>query len=313
MRQQANLEKTRIEAEARAREASQAAAAAAEEEAQRVAEAAAQKAADDAMKADGALNNDAIVEMTQEKVPARLILSQIFNATKTQFDLTPKEIIRLTKAGVSPDVVEQMRNPKRPVPVQTASAPRVPSAPGATPPATPVAPSIPKPNATPVAVPINGAPTPTAIPEVNHTPTPTPAAGGTTVSVPDAMPFRIAAANDIRNDAAQGTPLKFTVMEDFKVNGTVVLAKGAGVFGEITQSSSKGMFKGAKLSFKLIRAEGAGGQDVAVRALGARNKDGVTQRPVETNAKTGNKDVAAAQGTEYVGYIDGAQTVSVPR
>jgi serine/threonine-protein kinase len=318
MRQKAAQEQIRKAAEEQAK------AEAAAAEAQKIAEAAAQKAAEAAMKEDGALNNDAIVEMATEGVPARLILSQIFNATKTQFDLGPKEIIRLTKAGIGPVIIEQMRDPKKPMPVvpptQTAAnmgnqqkqAPATPG--GATP--TPAVPAIPRPNATPTAVPINGSPTMAEIPAVSAR---TPASTGSTasVSIGDALPFRIATASDIRQDAALGSPLKFTVIEDFKVNGITVVPKGASVYGEITLVPGGKKFVGAfgggaKLSFKLTRAEAAGGNDLAVRALGARRSDGPTQRPVETNTKSGSKDIAAMQGTEYIAYVDGAQTLNLP-
>ena len=38
----------------------------------------------------------------------------------------------------------------------------------------------------------------------------------------------------------------------------------------------------------------------------------MTQRPAETNRSGTNKDIAAAQGTEYVAYVDGEQHVTVP-
>jgi hypothetical protein len=48
--------------------------------------------------------------MTQAKVPATVILSQIRSA-KTRFDLSTAEIIRLTRGGVPATVIEAMRNP----------------------------------------------------------------------------------------------------------------------------------------------------------------------------------------------------------
>jgi hypothetical protein len=39
------------------------------------------------------------------------------------------------------------------------------------------------------------------------------------------------------------------------------------------------------------------------------------QRPVEVQGKRGSKDkdIAAAVGTEYLAYVDGAQNVKVPK
>ena len=56
------------------------------------------------------LTNQSIIDMTQAKVPATLIISQI-KSSKTRFDLSTPEIIRLTRGGVSEPVIEAMRNP----------------------------------------------------------------------------------------------------------------------------------------------------------------------------------------------------------
>jgi serine/threonine protein kinase len=56
------------------------------------------------------LTNQNILDMTQAKVPATLIISQI-RSSKTRFDLSTAEIIRLTHGGVPETVIEAMRNP----------------------------------------------------------------------------------------------------------------------------------------------------------------------------------------------------------
>ena len=88
------------------------------------------------------------------------------------------------------------------------------------------------------------------------------------------------------------------------------------VNGEISETSKKkkflGIGGGARLSFTLSKAAGAGGVELNVRALSARRADGATERQVDTG-KSGNKTAAAIQGTEYIGYVDGTQTVNVPK
>ena len=95
-----------------------------------------------------------------------------------------------------------------------------------------------------------------------------------------------------------------------------VLPKGATVSGEISETAGKKKFMnlvgGTKLSFTLSKARGAGNVNLSVRSLSARRADGATQRPVDTG-KSGTKTVAAAQGTEYIGYVDGEQTINVPK
>jgi serine/threonine-protein kinase len=80
----------------------------------------------------GTLTNDNIIDMAQAQVAPSVIISQI-RGSKTNFDLSPGEVIRLSKAGVPAAVIEAMRNPTADV--------------GPTP---PVEPSAPPPVAVPV-------------------------------------------------------------------------------------------------------------------------------------------------------------------
>ncbi len=263
--------------------------------------------------AEETVTNDSILELVKEKVPSSVVLDQIRNAKDTKFDFSTAEIIRLAKGGVSPVIIDQMRNPKRVAPPaaapvnvkQTTPAPAVASVK----PAVPAVPA-PAPVAEPAPAPVATAPPPPPTPAPPATPQTTP------VTVPDATPFRIALAADIPLDVELGAPVKFTVLEDFKVGGITVLPKGMGVNGEISETSKKkkflGIGGGAKLSFTLSKAFGAGGVQLNVRALAARRADGATERQVDTG-KSGNKTTAAIQGTEYIGYVDGTQTVNVPK
>jgi predicted Ser/Thr protein kinase len=258
---------------------------------------------------DGTLSNDGVLEMVKESVPTQVILGQIRSSAKTNFDLSTPEIIRLTKGGVPGTVIEAMRNPKR-APAPSASAPA--SAKQSTPPR-------PEPAAAPANAPVP-APEPAPAPVAVATPPPTvppPAATPqtTNVVVSDGMPFTIALAADVPSDADIGRPLRFTAVQDFRVRGVLVIPKGAAVTGQISETAKK-KFLGigaGKLSFELSKAETAAGQQLSVRALAARRNDGATQRPVETSARTGSKDIVAAQGAQYIAYVDGEQSVTVPQ
>ena len=257
---------------------------------------------------DGTLNNDGVLEMVKESVPTQVILSQI-RSSKTNFDLSTPEVIRLTKGGVPAGVIEVMRNPKRaPAPSAPATASAKPSPPPKPEPAAPANAPIPAPEPAPAPVAVV-APPPTVPPP------PAAAPQTTNVVVSDAMPFTIALSADVPSDADMGRPLRFTAVQDFRVRGVVVIPKGAAVTGQISETAKK-KFLGigaGKLSFELLKAETAGGQQLNVRALAARRNDGSTQRPVETNARTGSKEIVAAQGTQYIAYIDGEQSVTVPQ
>jgi serine/threonine protein kinase len=266
---------------------------------------------------DTTLDNDSVADMVKEKVPSDLILSQIRAADKTNFDLSTAEVIRLSKAGVTPLIIEQMRNPKHaplspPTPRPAATTPQNAKQNAAAP--TPAVAVVvpPTPVVTPAPVPIATAPAATLV-----TATPVPAVSAprmVSVTVPDALPFRITLAADIPADADLARPIRFTANDDFQVKGTVVIAKGAAVYGEISETPKKKVFGigGSKLSFKLTKAEAVGGRTINVRALAAQKADGVTQRPVEVGPKP-SKDIVAAQGAQYIGYIDGEQTVTVPQ
>ena len=272
---------------------------------------------------DTTLTNDSVLEMVNQKVPSDLILSQIRSADKTNFDLSTAEVIRLSKAGVTPLLIEQMRNPKR---TPLAPPPRTPSTPqnakqdkkqGA--PVTTATNTAPVPVAAPTPTPVPIAANPAVtLPPTTPAPAPVVAAAPQTVSVPipDAAPFRMTLTADIPADAEVGRPIRFTVAEDFKLNNATILAKGSQVQGEISDTPKKGKIfgiGGTKLSFKLTQARSTAGHPIAVRAIPSAKSDGISQRPVDTGQKTGSKDIAAAQGAQYIGYVDGAQTVTVPK
>lgn len=72
------------------------------------------------------LNNQAILDMTQAKVPESVILGQI-RSSATNFNLSTAEIIRLTKGGVTEAVIHAMRNPAAAGPVPEADSPPAPT------------------------------------------------------------------------------------------------------------------------------------------------------------------------------------------
>ncbi len=257
------------------------------------------------------MDNSDVLQMVAAKVPTELILSQIRNAGETKFEFATEDIIALSKSGVPGPVIEQMRNPKRtlaPAVVAAANAaaasaaangaknPKqdkgvpataVPEAPKTTPTLAPAAVQAEEPKPVPVPAPVVRAP------EV-HT---------VALALSDSLPFKITLTAEIPNDADLGRPIRFTATEDFRVNGTVVIPKGAGVTGEISETPKKKRFGfgGGRLSFKLTKADTAGGGSVNVRALAAKSSDGNTQREV------------AKGRLEYIGYIDGEQHVNVPQ
>jgi len=261
---------------------------------------------------DATLTNDNIIEMVQAKVSPNVIMSQI-RASKTNFTLTPAELIRLTKAGVTENVIEQMRNPKRTI----AAAP--PSTPN------PAAKGQAAPQISPQPAPQQTSPQQPAPQQTTQTPQAQPApqqtsqtpvqsaskAGAMTATLKDGTPFSIVLSEAVPDKTEEGHPLRFTVGQDLKVGDTVVIAKGAAVTGAIVDLPGKKILGigGGKMTLKLIQADAVDGHKINVRALQARRAEG-TVRQVEPQGKAKVKDLTAPAGTEYIAYIDGDQTVA---
>jgi len=161
----------------------------------------------------------------------------------------------------------------------------------------------------PVAVPAPPPPAPTAAP-----PKPTPAIQITPVAVSDAFPFVITLQQDVPADAPEGMGLTFTVTEGLKIGDKTVIAKGATVSGTVTSGSGKkflGIGGGHKMMFRLGQADAVDGKKLSVRAIAARSEEGATVRSFDTGKGSKPKGYAAVQGTVYIAYVDGDQTVAV--
>jgi hypothetical protein len=257
--------------------------------------------------AEAILTNDSIIEMVTEKVPTSVILSQMRAASKTNFVLTSAEVIRLSKAGVPGPLIEAMRDPKK-IPATAVDAKADPkktatTASGksaVTPPPALTTPSAAQPQNAKVTI----APPP-----------PLPAKPAAPVAVPvnvaDAMPFSITLAEDVPADAEEGRALHFTVVDALKVGDTVVIAKGASVTGSVVEAGKRKTFGGNKMTFRLLQVDAVDGKKLNVRSEPSRGKDGPAKRPIDAGAKGKTKEIAAAAGSQYVGYVEGDQTVSV--
>ena len=171
-------------------------------------------------------------------------------------------------------------------------------------------PPAPVPAASSSAVPL---PAPVAAPPK---PTPRPPAIQTTpVAVSDALPFVIVLGQDVPADVPEGASLNFTVSEGLKIGEKTVIAKGATVTGTVTGEAGKKKFLGIggghKMMFRLVQAEAVDGKRLAVRAIAGRSEEGATVRAFDTGKGSKAKGYAAMQGTVYVAYVDGDQTVAV--
>jgi serine/threonine-protein kinase len=194
-----------------------------------------------------------------------------------------------------------------------------------TPPASPAKPAHkPKPQASdknaktlppvqepPAPAPAEPVPAPLAAPKPPPHP---PAVPTTPVTVSDALPFVIVLGQDVPTDAPEGSTLSFSVSEGLKIGDKTVIAKGATVTGAVTGGSGKkflGIGGGHKMMFRLAQVDAVDGKKLAVRAIAGRKEDGATIRSFDTGKGSKAKTYAAMQGTVYIAYIDGDQTVAV--
>jgi hypothetical protein len=226
-------------------------------------------------------------------------------ASKTDFVLTSAEVIRLSKAHVPSALIEAMRDPKK-IPEEPASTKKPNVVASGKPVVTPlpvVAPAV-----TPL--PVNNAKMTTAPPP--PTPAKPAAPASAPVTVTDGMPFSIILAEDVPVDAEEGHVLHFTVIDGLKVGDAVVIAKGASVTGSILEAAGKKKVfgLGGKMTFRLLQVDAVDGKKLNIRAEPSRTREGPAKRPIDAGAKGKTKEIAAAAGSQYVGYIEGDQTVS---
>ena len=216
--------------------------------------------------ADQALTNDNIIQMVDAKVAPAIILSQIRNS-KTAFNLSAQEVIRLSKAhvpgnGDRGDAQPQSR-------ASQACSPRLHV-------------RLPRRRLRRRSAPLRPLPAPPSRPRLRPRPRPrprplpplSPRLGPSWRSrLTDGMPFSITLAEDIPQNAEEGRPLRFTVAKEVRVGDLVVIAKGATVTGAIAQAARKGTFGigGTKMTLRLLVVDAVDGHKYRVRAQSARS------------------------------------------
>jgi len=236
--------------------------------------------------ADEGMTNDQVIQMVEAKVSPAQIITSIRSSDKTNFVLTPTELIRLSKAGVTDNVIDAMRNPKKgavatnlppPVSIPKQNPPAQPATPVNQPTTQPAAaPQTPPTNPAPKQEPPPAQPQPTPQPVATNTPAPAPAianlANTVPVTVKDGTPVVLALAEDIPLTADVGRLLRFTVTID--VNATLpdrqvaVVTKGASATGAIAEVPKKGVFGlGGKMTLRMTQVDAVDGRKLNIRAL----------------------------------------------
>ena len=122
------------------------------------------------------------------------------------------------------------------------------------------------------------------------------------ILVADATPISIALDQDIPSDAEPGTDLLFVVKEDVKVDGQIVIVRGASVKGKVAERPRRKMIGSQRMTYRLVEVT-----TVAGTMLKLRRAD----RPFDNASR--RKNFAAEKGGTFVAYIDGDQSLAIGR
>ncbi|MGO9228361.1 MAG: serine/threonine-protein kinase [Bryobacteraceae bacterium] len=255
---------------------------------------------------DSVLTNQGVLDMLQAQVPCSVIVDQVKSSKATNFDLSTAEIIRLSKAGASAEVIEAMRNPKAATssPAARAARPTRPApAPGwspALPPATPPADA-----SSPASAPTVAAATPAGS-------TPDTPAKSRSITIYADLPLGITLTEDVAPNPAAGQVMHFVVARDFRVDDAVIVAKGTPVTGHVVAGGGgrKLLVMRARPTFKLSDVEAFDGTRLKIRATAAAGRGPKEDRLIEPPGKH-DKGVLAPAGTHYQVYFEGDQTISI--
>src|SRR6185437_2094249 len=128
------------------------------------------------------------------------------------------------------------------------------------------------------------------------------------IVVKDGLSIHLTLTDDIPATASEGSSLSFKVADDVRQSGALVVRKGASASGSVVDGAKKKFIPlGGKMTIRLDSVDAADGQKLSIRATASAPKNGVSKHGVDGGK---SKDVASAAGTEYVGYVDGAQPIS---
>ncbi len=247
------------------------------------------------------LTNDQVVEMVKAGVSDRLIMDHI-HRSPTNFDLSIKEIIRLTKERVPETVIAMMRNPKATPAAVIAQLSRASQ------------PPEPKKAAAP---PVAAAPPPQPAPPLAE---PAPPPAPEKVKLAEGAKVVLALAEQVDLTALrEADRVAFITAEDVKVGDVVVIAKGAAAGGTVVHSKRQRLFsKSRRVEIRLETVEAIDRQRVKiVPAPGPTTAEG--DRGLVLSLAAGGSDAAnpatksgiIPQGTEFTVLVAGDREITV--
>jgi hypothetical protein len=123
------------------------------------------------------------------------------------------------------------------------------------------------------------------------------------VMIPDSTPIKVGLSEDLESDVQKpGYVIYFHVLEDVRIRGLRVIAKGARVRGRLLGSRDRSRTgEAARLDWNLMDVETVDGQRLPLRGGGGISGDELNQE----------KSVAVGKGEEYLAFTYGLRKVNV--
>lgn len=216
-----------------------------------------------------ALDNSDVIALVKGKMSEEMILDQLRTA-KTDFDLSPKEVVKLVEAGVSERLIAAMRDPKKIPPPGGRKGDGF-----GPPPMPPGPPGSPK----------KGEKGPPPLAEMK-----------------DGMPIELELQADVPQDAMPGTELEFRVANDVMVEGQLAIPKGSPALGVVIVPPSRRMpGRGGRGMFLFAELMLPGRKKLKLRPAAAKVGNPFRSFDTGANGKK-SKDLLAEKGTIYVAY-----------
>lgn len=140
------------------------------------------------------------------------------------------------------------------------------------------------------------------------------------VVIPDGTEITVVTTEEISSKTAtEGDPVTFKVDDDVKINGKVVIAKGALVKGEISNAKKSGrMGKGGSLSIRILSTTTVDDQKIKLRAAKGKEGDDKTGTTVALVVLFGplgflkkGKNAKIKEGTRIKAYTDEEKKVTI--
>jgi hypothetical protein len=158
-------------------------------------------------------------------------------------------------------------------------------------------------------------------PALNSSPTAVAAAARAGVTVPEGTEFSAVTTEKLSSKtASEGDRIALRVDEDVRVDGVVVIPKGALVRGSVSDAKAAGrMGRGGKLNIRIESTTLADGQRINVRSTKAKSGDDATGTTVALTVLFGpigllkkGSDAEIKEGTRITLFTDESKSVGAP-